>query len=139
MAGIITASRLSRRASTMWTTRLGIASLAALCALADVGADRTKARLMDAVKSGNREAVSALVKQPGAVNVPEADGTTALHWAVRADDIATTQLLLRAGAKPGVANRYGVTPISLAAINGNAAITEALLRAGADPNTTLAE
>src|SRR5207247_1103021 len=64
---------------------------------------------------------------------------TALHWAVRADDIATTQLLLRAGAKPGVANRYGVTPISLAAINGNAAITEALLRAGADPNTTLAE
>src|SRR5438552_12799897 len=123
----------------MWATRLVVASLVALSAFASLGADGADARLMDAVKSGNSEAVRALVKRPGALNVPEADGTTALHWAVRADDIATTQLLLRAGAKPGVANRYGVTPISLAAINGNAAMVEALLRAGADPNTTLAE
>jgi ankyrin repeat protein len=42
------------------------------------------------------------------------------------------RLLLRAGAKPNVANRYGVTPLSLAAVNGNPVMLETLLKAGAD-------
>jgi ankyrin repeat protein len=121
------------------TRRIGFTCLTALCGFAGLDADGTEARLMEAVKARNSEAVSTLVKQTGAVNVPEADGTTALHWAVRADDVATAQLLLRAGAKPGAANRYGVTPISLAAVNGNAAMIEILVKAGADPNTSLAE
>jgi ankyrin len=111
----------------------------AFCSIAGLGAAGNEARLVDAVKAGNNDAVRTLVKQPGAVNTPEADGTTALHWAVRADDITTAQLLLRAGAKPNAVNRYGVTPLSLAAINGNAAMIGALLKAGADPNTPLAE
>jgi ankyrin repeat protein len=124
----------------MWTKRLGGAWLVAFCALAGLGAaGGNEARLMEAVKSGNKDAVRMLLKQPGAVNAPEPDGTTALHWAVRADDAATVDLLLRAGAKPDAANRYGVTPISLAAVNGNATIIQALLKAGANPNTPLAE
>ena len=123
----------------MWTTRLGLAVLVALCASAALAGDATDARLVEAVKSGNSDAVRRLVKQPGAVNMPEADGTTALHWAVRADDMTTAQLLLRAGAQAGAANRYGVTPIALAAVNGNAAMIDALLKAGADPNTSLPE
>jgi uncharacterized protein len=66
---------------------------------------------------------------------PEPDGTTPLHWAVRQDDLATAERLIRAGANVKAANRYGVTPLSLACINGNAAMIEKLLKAGADPNT----
>jgi ankyrin repeat protein len=62
------------------------------------------------------------------------DGTTPLHWAVRANDLDTTQRLLRAGANPDAANRYGVTPLSLAAENGSAAMIQALLQAGAHPS-----
>jgi uncharacterized protein len=44
-------------------------------------------------------------------------------------------LLLRAGANPKIANRYGATPLSQAASAGNAQMIEALLKAGADPKT----
>ena len=46
----------------------------------------SEVRLIDAVKAGNRDVVRALVGQRVDVNAREADGTTALHWAVRADD-----------------------------------------------------
>jgi len=67
----------------------------------------------------------------------DVDGTTPLHWAVQRDDPATVAKLLRGGAKPNVANRYGMTPLTLAAINGNAEIVNALLAAGADANGRL--
>jgi ankyrin repeat protein len=95
--------------------------------------------LVDAVKSGNKTAVRTLLKKPTAVNTPLADGTTALHWAVQADDLETTDLLIRAGADVKVVSRYGVTPLALAAENGNAAIVERLLKAGADPQTASPE
>ena len=71
------------------------------------------------------------------VNAAEADGTTALHWAVHRDDLETVDLLLAAGANRGRPTRYGVTPLHLAATNGNAAIVERLLKAGADANAAL--
>jgi ankyrin repeat protein len=39
-----------------------------------------------------------MLKQRANVNATEADGMTALHWAVRGNDLETTQLLLRSGA-----------------------------------------
>jgi ankyrin repeat protein len=89
--------------------------------------------LIDAVKAGDRAAVRTLLTR-STVNTAGADGMTALHWAVRADDVETTQLLIRTGANAGAANRYGVTPLSLAATNGNAVITRALIKAGANAN-----
>jgi uncharacterized protein len=62
------------------------------------------------------------------------DGTTPLHWAVRADDLQKVESLIRAGASAKAADRYGTTPLYLAAVNGNAAIMRKLLDAGADPN-----
>ena len=92
--------------------------------------------LVDAVKAGNRTAVSAFLKTPAAktaVNVPEADGTTALHWAVRSDDLEIARILVGAGANPNVANRYGLTPLSIAASNANGAMVGLLREAGGTP------
>jgi ankyrin repeat protein len=112
--------------------------LLVLWAAANLGA-AGEARLIDAVKQGNRTAVRELLRTGAAVNAPGADGTTALHWAVRAGDVETAQLLLKAGADAKAANRYGVTPLSVAATNGDATMVGALLSAGADPNATLPE
>jgi ankyrin repeat protein len=124
----------------MHVSRLSAACLTAalvLLAGARTGAIENEPRLVAAVKSGDHDAVRALLKRPHAdVNAREADGTTALHWAARDDDEESVRLLLRAGAHADVSNRYSVTPIALAAANGNAAILDLLIDAGADPNAT---
>src|SRR5262245_8324880 len=68
------------------------------------------------------------------VNAIGPDGTTALHWAVRADDLKKVEALITAHANVKAADRYGITPLNLAAVNGNAVIMKKLLEAGADPN-----
>ena len=55
--------------------------------------------LVRAVRAGDATAVAALLKQKADVNAAAIDGTTALHWAVRADDIETVDALIRAGAQ----------------------------------------
>ena len=79
------------------------------------------AEVADAAQRGNKAAVRTLVQKKADVNAAQADGSTALHWAVQADDLETVDLLLKAGAKVGAATREGVQPMQLAAINGNAA------------------
>ena len=106
--------------------------LAALAPAAD-------AKLALAVKAGDKVAVQTLLKQRVDVNVPEVDGTTALHWAVRNDDMDLVDRLIRAGANVKAANRYGITPLYLAAVNANAAIIEKLLKAGANANGVVNE
>jgi len=96
-------------------------------------------RLVDAVKQGNFTAAKALVAQKTNVNAAEPDGMTALHWAVRANDLQTVQMLIRAGANVNAASRYGMTPIIFAAENGEPAVVAALLKAGANPNSALPE
>jgi ankyrin len=91
-------------------------------------------RLADAAMRRDLAAVRSLISQKVDVNVPGQDGTPALHWAVRVDDVATAKLLLGAGAQATLANRYGLTPLAIAAANGNAAMIGILLDAGADPN-----
>jgi ankyrin repeat protein len=121
-------------------TRFVVASIV-VWAVAGVGVTSKDAppRVVDIVKAGHAEGLPALIAEHADVNLPEADGTTALHWAVRADDVNTASMLIRAGARVSTANRYGITPLALAAINGNAVMIEALLKSGADPNTRLRE
>jgi ankyrin repeat protein len=88
--------------------------------------------LVDAVRSGDREAALALIAQRVDVNAPEADGTTALHWAAHHNDLDLVERLIRAGAKANIKNDYGATPMSEAAIAADAALLEKLLAAGAD-------
>ncbi|MEO8256659.1 MAG: ankyrin repeat domain-containing protein [Acidobacteriota bacterium] len=119
--------------------RFGVWAAALVVAAALLKADTADngRLLIEAVKAGNRAAVAELLTERGRVNTAEADGTTPLHWAVRRDDLAMAQQLIRAGADPKAANRYGVQPVMLAAVNGSAAVLELLLAAGADANASL--
>ena len=107
---------------------LAAASLLVAAAASDVA---------DAAMKGNKEAIRSLLQRKANVNAPQSDGTTALHWAVRSDDLETSDLLIRAGANVSAANRDGATPLLLAAENGNAAMLDSLIKAGADPNASL--
>src|SRR5262245_61127373 len=109
-------------------------TLALIVVLSITGFSAAGSEVADAAMKGNRAAVRSLIAQKVDVNVPQVDGTTALHWAARADDLETADLLLRAGAKVSAANREGATPMQLAAINGSAAMSERLVKAGADVN-----
>jgi ankyrin repeat protein len=92
-------------------------------------------RLADAAMKGDRAAVRALLGEKVDVNALGRDGTPALHWAVRTDDLETTRLLLSSGASAKLANRLGLTPLAIAATNGSTAMLRVLLDAGADPNS----
>ncbi len=94
------------------------------------------APLADALEKKDLVSARALLRDTN-VNAAQPDGTTALHWAVRNDDLPTAKALLTAGADPKATNRYGVTPLSLACTNGSAAIITLLLDAGADANLAL--
>jgi ankyrin repeat protein len=93
--------------------------------------------LANAVERQDKDAILRLLARQVDVDAPQADGMTALHWAVYLDDLKITEAIVEAGAKVDSANRYGVTPLSIACTNGNAKIVERLLANGANPNTTL--
>jgi ankyrin repeat protein len=93
--------------------------------------------LADAAMKGNKETVRTLLQRKANVNAPQIDGTTALHWAVRSDDLETADMLIRAGANVSAANDEGATPLLLATTDGNAAMIEKLIKAGADANAPL--
>ena len=95
--------------------------------------------IADAAMNKNKDAVRSLLQKKADVNAVQVDGTTALHWAVRADDLEMADLLIRAGANVSAANREGVTPMQLAAINGNAVMIGKLIKAGVNPNAPLSK
>ena len=115
--------------------------LACLCASAVAAADAAAGRgnpLTEAVRRADSTAVRALLNGGADANAPEADGATALHWAVRVDNLELADLLIRGGADAGAVNAFDVAPLWLAAVNGSAGMIELLLDAGADPGTTVA-
>ena len=95
------------------------------------------APLAAAVQRSDRAVIRQLLDRKVAVNAPQPDGTTALHWATYNDDVDLVSRLLGAGADVRAANRYGVTPLAIACQNGNAAIITKFLDAGADANASL--
>src|SRR5262245_11527526 len=109
--------------------------LVLLLSVANAGAAGSE--LADAAMRQNRDAVRLLLRQKADVNASQPDGTTALHWAVRLDDLETADLLIGAESNVSAANREGVTPLQLAALNGNAVMLDRLIKAGADPNRPL--
>jgi len=118
------------------TTFALVATLVAGSAAAQTAPSRRDTRLVEALKSGDTAAALALIQKRVDVNVPEPDGTTPLHWAVRMNNLDLVNRLLRAGANPKAVNRYEVTPIQLACLNGSAEAVERLVEAGESANAT---
>ena len=110
-----------------------------LALLAGAALEGASSELADAAMKGSRDAVRALLQRGADVNAPQVDGTTALHWAVRQDDLELAAWLIAAGARVSTANRDGATPMQLAALNGNGPMLELLIKAGADPNARLGQ
>jgi uncharacterized protein len=119
----------------------GLCSFIAAVMLSASAASATAAAatsaVADAAMRGDRDAVRAALAKKADVNLPQIDGSTALHWAVERDDLELADLLLRAGARVTAATREGVTPLQLAGINGSASMLQRLIKAGADPNAVL--
>jgi ankyrin repeat protein len=102
-----------------------------------VGAAPQDLRLVEAAKRNDPKAAAALLKPgvPGMnVNTTQPDGATALHWASHWNDLATADLLIRAGANVNAEDTTGVTPLILACLNGSRAMVDRLVAAGAQPN-----
>lgn len=90
--------------------------------------------IADAVMHQDNAAIRNLLAAKADVNAPQADGTTALDWAARWNDLETASLLIQAGADAKAANHDGATPMFLASQNGSAPMIDQLLKAGADVN-----
>jgi ankyrin repeat protein len=106
-------------------------------AAALIAAAANRPPVADAAKSGDKDALRALLQKRADVNATEADGTTALHWAAYRDDVESADMLIRAGAKVNAANDLGATPLWTASQNGSSAMVRRLLDAGANPNLAL--
>ena len=117
------------------TRLIGALLIVLLGSLVALGAPNTDSRVADAAQKGDLGTIRSLIQQKADVNIPLADGTTALHWVVRADDLQSAELLIRAGADVKAADRYGLTPLSLACTNGSVAMIRKLLDAGADADS----
>jgi uncharacterized protein len=90
--------------------------------------------LADAARAGDTGAFAAWLPKTTDLDAPGSDGTPALDWLVRRNDIDLAKGLLDAGADPNRASRLGVRPLYLAASNGSADMIRLLIKAGADAN-----
>lgn len=91
-------------------------------------------QLAEAAEHRDMAAVRALLERGADLNIPSADGTPALHWAIHFDDLAATRLLVSHGADVNEFNRYGLAPLHVAAMEGHAELVRLLLDARASPD-----
>lgn len=117
--------------------KLVAASALMLLCLAPAVPAAPSPEVADAAMRQDISTVRQLLGRHADVNLAQADGATALQWAVFHSDHEMIDLLLGAGANAKAANRDGSTPLWLACINGDAAAISALLKAGADANEHL--
>lgn len=90
-------------------------------------------RLITATATLNEPAFLKALAAGADPNARDANGMTALSYAVITGSQCRVARLLEEGADVELANKWGVTPLMFAADNDRAAIAETLLRHGADP------
>jgi ankyrin repeat protein len=85
--------------------------------------------LFEAVKTGNRETVKALIESGAEVNRQDKQGWTALNWAAAGGKVEMIELLLENGADPLAVGRDLRTPSMIALAAGQAEAVKVLRRA----------
>jgi hypothetical protein len=108
-----------------------IAILVACLALIPACRQDIRTELLEAAKSGQSEQVKKLLDAGADVNTQNADGFTALKWAVVRGHTSTVQILLNAGANVNILDNRSQTPLMLALEEDQTQIVELLKKAGA--------
>jgi ankyrin repeat protein len=91
--------------------------------------------LMWALSGKQGAVVEELVKRGADVELASKTGFTPLMFAAQQGDADSGRILIRAGAKPNIAQpKSGLTPLLIASAMGNAKAVDLLLDNGADPN-----
>ena len=88
-------------------------------------------RLADAARDNDIVVVKSLLARHANPNMPLADKSTALTWAVDRQSGEVVKALLAAGAKTDIADFQGAMPIVVACQLGDPGIVTSLLKAGA--------
>ena len=117
--------------------RLALSVLALLVVGATVPDQATAADLIEVARNQNSVALQSLLDGGADPNERQADGATALHWAVYREDMDMVTALLEAGADVNAVNRLGASPLYIAAKSGHGDLMARLLDAGADPDRAL--
>lgn len=92
--------------------------------------------LKEAVRSGKRNRVLALLKMGYTPYIRDLNGNTLLHIAAENGRSSVADLLMRYGLRVDERNRYGVTPLHKACENGKLKVVKVLADRGADLGTT---
>ena len=93
--------------------------------------------IVDAARHQDTVMLKQLLNAGSDPDTRQADGATALHWAVYHENIDAVASLIEADSNVNAVNRLGASPLYLAAKNGSANLIELLLEAGANPNASM--
>lgn len=116
---------------------LGTLLLVLLFAMSGAITAQGESPLIAAAKRNDETAVRELLKQGVDPDSQQADGATAIHWAVYRENISMLDALLDAGANVNASNRLGASPLFIAAESGDVEFIRRLLEASANPDAAL--
>ena len=88
----------------------------------------------DAAMKADKQTLRSLLQRRVDVNTPQADGATALHWAVWREDPEMVTMLIRAGANVNGGTKEQYPPLFIAAAAGHVEVVRELIAAGSDAN-----
>ena len=94
----------------------------------------SKSLIADAMENRDWDAVLSALKNDADISGSQADGMTALHWAIYHGESERACSLIERGADVGAKTLYGVTPLSLACEYGDAATVEKMLETNSKLN-----
>lgn len=97
----------------------------------DTGRFNPDRDLIEAIKKGSAAIAHAFIAKGASADAKDANGGTALHWAVGRGNLDIVNLLISQGANVSAPDSKGQTPLDIANIKGRTAIAERLKLAGA--------